>query len=508
MAEIGYQWLSLTYNVHAVHPLAVQSEIGRNRSTSSDGDIRFEVYPESYRPLDTFSEQLAFAFKYEGIHLEFLARLFSQALAKQELEQWIAREPTGSYARRACFLYEWLLDDTLAAPNLTRGNYIDALDPELYLVGTPINCPRWRVRDNLPGNRHYCPIVRRTSAIQATETYDLPAKLVELETDFGVDLILRSTVWLTVKESRASFLIEREQDKEDRIRRFAAVMENECGQHANPFTADTLSLLQRGILGDMALRYGLRRSPVYVGHSAHYQAVVDYIAPHWEQTNYLLSGLAHFLERSQGASSIVRAAVASFGFVYIHPMADGNGRISRFLINDILRCDGLVPAPIILPVSATIADSTQTRAAYDKVLERFSRRLMRKYADQYAFGEPVIAEDGVEYNLYFSAYDDALPAWRYPDLTAHAEYLAKIIDTTLTQEMRKEARFLKANDQARSAIKQFLEAPDNELDSIIRSIRQNGNALSNQLCKRYPILAEKPVIGEQIVNAVQQAFVD
>ncbi|MFX8891548.1 Fic family protein, partial [Acinetobacter baumannii] len=76
-----------------------------------------------------------------------------------------------------------------------------------------------------------------------------------------------------------------------------------------------------------------------------YQAVVDYIAPHWEQTNSLLSGLAHFLERSQGKSSIVRAAVASFGFVYIHPMADGNGRISRFLINDILRRDGLVPTP-------------------------------------------------------------------------------------------------------------------------------------------------------------------
>lgn len=508
MAQIGYQWLLLTYDVQTVHPIAVQSEIGRGRSTTSDDDIRFEVYPESYRPLDTFSEQLAFAFKYEGIHLEFLARLFSQTLVKQELEQWIAREPTGSYARRACFLYEWLINDTLAASNLTRGNYIDALDPELYLVGAPTNCPRWRVRDNLPGNRDYCPIVRRTPAIQAAEIYDLPGKLAGLESDFGVDLILRSTVWLTVKESRASFLIEREQDKDDRIRRFATIMENECGQHDHPLTPATLSQLQRSILGDMALRYGLRRSPVYVGHSTHYQAVVDYIAPHWEQTNALLAGLACFLERSQGASAILRAAVASFGFVYIHPMADGNGRISRFLINDILRRDGLIAAPIILPVSATITDSTQARAAYDKVLERFSRRLMRKYADQYYFGEPTIAEDGVEYNLYFNAYEDALPAWRYPDLTAHAEYLATVIDTTLTHEMRKEAHFLKANDQARAAIKEFLEAPDNELDGIIRSIRQNGNALSHQLCKRYPILTEKQAIGERIVYAVKQAFAD
>ena len=72
--------------------------------------------------------------------------------------------------------------------------------------------------------------------------------------------------------------------------------------------------------------------------------------------------------------------------------------------------------------------------------------------------------------------------------------------------MRKEARFLKANDQARRAIKQFLEAPDNELDSIIRSVRQNGNALSNQLCKRYPILIEKSEIGQGLVEAVWRAF--
>ncbi|NHQ86273.1 hypothetical protein HA050_09105 [Iodobacter sp. HSC-16F04] len=68
--------------------------------------------------------------------------------------------------------------------------------------------------------------------------------------------------------------------------------------------------------------------------------------------------------------------------------------------------------------------------------------------------------------------------------------------------------FLKANDPTRSAIKQFLEAPDNELDSIIRSIRQNGNTLSNQLCKRYPILAENVGMGERVIDAVKLAFAD
>ena len=42
---------------------------------------------------------------------------------------------------------------------------------------------------------------------------------------------------------------------------------------------------------------------------------------------------------------MARAGIISFGFVYIHPMVDGNGRISRFLINDVLRRDGAVPTP-------------------------------------------------------------------------------------------------------------------------------------------------------------------
>lgn len=510
MPQIGYQWLSVAYGVTPVHPFAVQSEIGRIRSTSTstDGDIRREIYPEPYRPTASLVDNLVFAFRHEGIHLEFLARLYALPAVRAALEAWIAREPTGAYARRACFFYEWLMPEPLAAADVTRGNYVDALNPADFFVGAPINNPRWRVRDNLPGNRSFCPVIRRVPAVQRAQSYDLAAPLAELEADFGIDLIMRSAVWLTVKESRASFLIEHEHDSEDRIRRFAAVMESECGKHANPFSVETLDVLQRGILGQSALRYGVRRSPVYVGHVARYQPVVDYIAPHWQDIDSMLAGLSRFLERTAGGASIVRAAAASFGFVYIHPMADGNGRISRFLINDILRRDGSVPAPIILPVSATITHSTRDRAAYDRVLERFSRPLMTYYADKYTFGKPETAEDGVQYNLNFHAYEDALPAWRYPDLTAHVVYLADVIEATLRQEMRTEARFLHANDTARRSIKAFLEAPDNDLDAIIRSVRQNGNSVSNSLRKRYPLFDERPALIARIVEAITEAFSD
>src|SRR3546814_19182506 len=69
---------------------------------------------------------------------------------------------------------------------------------------------------------------------------------------------------------------------------------------------------------------------------------------------------------SSDLSPVMRSAVAAFGFVYIHPLADGNGRVHRFLVNAILRRDGAVPEPVILPVSAVIIDASGERRHYDR----------------------------------------------------------------------------------------------------------------------------------------------
>ncbi len=502
---LGYQWLSDRFSIKPVQTFAISSRIANARSSIQVDGVRMDSYPEAYRPKDVFRDHLVFALKYQALHLEFLARLFALPQIRFELERWIVEEPTGRYARRACFLYEWLLPTPLDLRARVSGNYVDFLDAATYVTGEPINCPRWRVRDNLPGPANFCPIVRRTEAVIALERLDIAALLTQLEAECGAELVQRSAVWLTIRESRASYLIEHEHEADDRVRRFAAVIEQECGRERQPLAAERLLRLQRGILGSNALRYGIRQSPVYVGHSAHYEQVVDYIAPHWESVTTLLDGLAQLLDRTREQSSLVRAALASFGFVYIHPMADGNGRISRFLINDILRRDGVIAEPIILPVSATITHSERDRVMYDEVLEHFSKPFMRHYAGRYHFGALETAPDGVEYNLHFDAYQDALAAWRYPDLTAHVVYLGDIIRATLQEEIRAQARYLKANDSARYLIKNIFEAPDSDLDRIIRSIRQNGNVVSNQLKKRYPVFSTEELC-EEVVQCVRRAF--
>nr|WP_305910590.1 Fic family protein [Methylomarinum sp. Ch1-1]MDP4523159.1 Fic family protein [Methylomarinum sp. Ch1-1] len=196
--------------------------------------------------------------------------------------------------------------------------------------------------------------------------------------------------------------------------------------------------LQSEILGSRATNYGIRQSLVFVGENDPYaMTMVHYVAPHWDDVESMLSGLSAFADRTRGKSSIVRATVLSFGFVYIHPMADGNGLISRFLINDTLRRDDVVPDPFILPVSATIISSSHNRRAYDQVLEVFSKPLMRRYQDCHRFAEEVTGDDRIDYNFHFDACEDACATWRYPDLTEHTEYLAGIIDQTINLDWNK-----------------------------------------------------------------------
>lgn len=504
---VGFKWLSDQYDVEPVQFFQVVSSIGTGRHTTVGSIMTEEVYGQALRPEPTLRGHLTFAFKYEVLHLEFLARLYEK-IDPAELIVWFSDEPTGSFVRRVCFFYEWLTGKELATTGVIAGNYVDALPVKQYLTAShSINNPRWRVRDNLPGTVEFCPVVYRTKSIAAIEQYDCAKALRELEVEYGAELLQKSAVWLTIKESKSSFAIEHEQDRDDRIRRFAAAMEIRCGQGADPLEEKSLIDLQADILG-RAIRYGMRKSPVFVGQSTAYGSVVHYIAPHWDDTGSLLDGLRQAIARTKRASSLLRASVASFGFVYIHPMVDGNGRISRFLVNDVLRRDGAVPPPFILPISATITHSSEAKVEYDRALERFSRPLMGRYKDRYRFGKDVECEDGVITNFHFDAYREALPAWRYPDLTTHAEYMGKVIRLTIEEEMSKEAMYLRSVTRAREGIKNHLEGPDQDIDRIIRSVSQdNAWKISGKLARDFPALLDKS-LAEKIVRAIREAFAD
>ncbi|OAE12487.1 cell filamentation protein Fic [Pseudomonas simiae] len=503
--SVGFHALADLHSIALAQPLRVESVIGTTRmSRESDGHVE-RKYPASYQPTDDFAGHFEFGLKYEEIHLEFFARLFA-AVGPEPIEAWCRQAPFGQYARRTGFLYEWLTGKHLDVPDVTNGGYVDAISALQYLTRVePLRVRRWRINNNLPGVAAFCPVVRRTEFVQEALQFDLGAALRELDQTFGTDILIRTASWLTLKESRASFLIEKEADKADRIQRFAHVIAKYCGHIEEPLSSDSLHTLQAGILGDEALGLGLRRSPVFVGQSTMREDIVHYIAPPFEALPQLLDGLKAFELATRGAEPLARAAAIAFAFVYIHPMRDGNGRIHRFLINDTLIRDKAVPAGVILPVSATITSSIEFRARYDRTLEVFSRPFMQRYAASHRFGKVAVYEDGTSSNLVFDDYDDAQFAWRYPDLTEHVLYTAQVVAHTVRTEMADEARVLVIFQLAQERLKEVLEMPDQDASRIIRSLKENGWQVSGKLKKTYPQLDDVDR-AKRVVEAVRSAF--
>lgn len=507
---LGFSRLAARFDVLPVQPLSVRSELGPSRRAVHTDSEAVLTWTARYEPEDSFRGHFEFGLKYERIHLEFLSRLFEK-IDPEELAAWVREEPTGAYARRTGFLFEWITGRRLPVPDTAQGGYVNAIDPDQYLVATkPVRNRRWRVNDNLPGVPAFCPMAWLGPAQQRDWLYDITAGVQALDDDFGPELLLRCAAWLTFKESRASFQIEREADKDDRIRRFAAAIGQHSGKIEDPLSGESLELLQRSILGDDALRLGLRKSPVFVGENALHGPVVHYIAPGFGQVDAMMEGLRAFERRTRGASSVVRTAALSFAFVYLHPLSDGNGRVHRFLVNDTLARDGAVPANVIVPVSATIAGSARGRAGYDEALEQFSRPFMRRYAGAYRFGARQVAEDGVEHDLVFEQEEDALHAWRFIDLTSQVRYLSAVLRDTVENEMTREATYLQQYERAKDAVKNLVEMPDLDADRIIRALRDNGWQVSGKLRKEYPVIFEPEGRlhrhASRLVEDVREAF--
>ncbi|NYT76954.1 Fic family protein [Alcaligenaceae bacterium] len=509
---IGAAWLAQAYQLLPIGRLPVHSQIAGRRATQISDGGRMESYPEAMRLPSKPAAHLQFHLRHEVPHLQFLSRLFAKT-GPAFVQAWIDAEPTGQYARRAAFLYEWLTENTLQVPERIGGNYVHAIDDTKLVAASPdciVKVPRWRINNNLPGTRYFCPTIVKTDSTMQAMALDIPQLFQNLTDEFGEDLLQRAAVWMTLRESKASFAIEGEADRASRIERFADVMARRTGQGGSPLSDAALAQLQGEILGRRTTitHFGVRQSPVFVGETVRYQDVVHYVAPPADDVVAMLEGLRVFLERTQGQSPVMRSAVAAFGFVYIHPLADGNGRVHRFLINDILRRDGAVPEPVILPVSAVITDDSAQRRNYDCVLDEISKPLMQEAREHITFtSRRTTYPDGVVSNFEFNGNEQLRPVWRYLDLSPHVLYLSNIVKHTLTEQMREQSRYLRNHGRARQALKEIVEMPDQQADRVLRSIEQNNGALSNALVKQMPILSE-PGVWAEIVEAVSQVFLE
>lgn len=478
--KAGSGWLVSHFELMGI-VLTHQSYIGTREKmeVSSDGCIH-QTYGPKYAPKrDDVFGHIEFMLKYDDLNLDLLYAIFCRIM-EPELLLYILESPNSRYARRIGYLFEWLTQRELAVENKIGGNYVDLLDSGRYVTGRPIKSKRWRINDNFLGTPAFCPMIRKTQVLHEWLTKDVKKEIEHLKRAYSFEIFQRASQYLYRKETRSSYEIESEKPSSSRIDRFIRIL-YQAGKQ--PFlelmSEKILTRVQNAIVDNRYAQPGFRDFQNYIGQSNFLgEDIYHYVCPPPHMVPSMMQGLAALEEKTRGTSEIVRAAIVSFGFVFIHPFLDGNGRIHRFLIHDMLTRDGLAEPGFIIPVSAHML---QNLAEYDRVLELYSKPLMERV--QYS-----ILKNG---ELKIDNPDTVGSYFRYPDLTPQSEYLAKTIFSTLQEDLSDELFFLQRYDEIKRALQQWIDMPDKRLNHVIVYLHQNKGVFPNRRKKQFEEMTEE-----------------
>ncbi|WP_443944301.1 Fic family protein [Pedobacter sp. AW1-32] len=490
--KVGSEWLKEHLNLEG-YGVTKRSFIGTQNKIemAADGTIDQQFGPKYAPGGNTVPNHLEFLLKYEDINFDFLSAVFARA-DRKELDKFISASPSGKYSRKLGFLYEWLTGKQLDLTTEPSGNYVNLLDEEQYVTGKQIKNSRWRINDNLLGGRKFCPIVRRTKAIEDVLDIDYRAEIEELKEEFSPEVFKRATQYLYRKETKSSYEIESEKPSPERIDRFISIL-YKAGTTPSAEVLDVKSLteLQNAIVDQRYAQKGFRNFQNFVGQTNYrMEEIYHYICPPPDMVKSMMEGLIELEEKTTGGPAVVRAAIIAFGFVFIHPFEDGNGRIHRFLIHDMLTRDGVSEHGLIIPVSAHMVNNMRD---YDAALENYSKPLMQRIKFKRDERGEIIITNPNEVNAYF----------RYPDLTQQCAYLATTIQATIKQDLSEELHFLERYDELKRELQNLIDMPDRRLNEVIIFLHQNKGVFPKRRKKNFEEITEEEFAEmEKIYNDI------
>jgi len=423
----------------------------------------------------------------QRLDLSVLSALFRSTQAT-EIIKIVHDEPTGSYSRRIWFLYEWLTGTQLPINDAASGNFVELLNDKLQYPGPARDSRRHRVRNNLPGTRAFCPLIRRTAKLDDLIEQNLSAVASEQVGRTHGDLLSRAAAFLLLKDSKASYSIEGESPPHNRLERWGRVI-GQAGK--NRLSFEELESLQAAVIPDQRfLMPGLRLEGGFVG--AHDRMtgmpLPDHISARAEDLESLIGGMIEAYEQllASDYNPVLTATLIAFGFVFIHPFEDGNGRIHRYLIHHVLAETDFAPKGLVFPVSAVILARIEI---YRKVLEHFSRRRLN-----------LIEWRPTEKNNV-EVLNNTHELYRFFDATAQAEFLYDCVAETVKVTLPEEVDYLSKYDQLNTFIKNYLDMPDKTVDLLIRFLHQNEGRFSKRA-----MLKEFALLTQEERQAIEQRY--
>src|SRR5690606_3087823 len=131
-----------------------------------------------------------------------------------------------------------------------------------------------------------------------------------------------------------------------------------------------------------------------------------------------------------------------FGFVFVHPFEDGNGRLHRYLIHHVLAEKGFTPEGLVFPVSYVILERIKQ---YRQVLEAYSEPRLK-----FIKWRPT-EKNNVE------VLNETIDLYRYFDVTCQAEFLFNCIKETIETVLPSEIDYLMKHDEMKRFIESYIE---------------------------------------------------
>jgi hypothetical protein len=462
----GYSWLVNALDLRCV-PLDRECVIGSRTALSQPtGGAKVEVFTKGYareqRPID----QMLFALTYEGVNLGVLERAFQIPAVRDDLAAAIAEKPASGYLRRLWYICENIAGHQLplldAALNIP---YEHLLPPEKYFTGPEEMSRRHRVRMNLLGTPQLSALITRQSwPDDSLSNARIVERMHDQMVDFSVTEIARAAQYLLTTETRSSYEIEHERPAPDRILRFVRVLE-QAGQI--PLDEEFLFDIHR-------IALGTRRPDPAIGAYRHLQNwlgrgdLVHLIPPAPEKVPEMMEEWFAMRERvmRSEAPALVKVNAIAHSFIYIHPFMDGNGRLSRFIMQDILANEGLKLQGIIMPISAGLLVHLDS---YIGTLDTLSRRLLS--ATQYHRRDSVSDPELDEAHAHLFAHLD------FTELQGEVnKSAARVLDGL----MRDEINHLVRRDRFKEQLNRELDLSNRDLELLIAVIYENSGRISKR----------------------------
>ena len=485
---VGYAALVQKYEMKVPLPniLSAVAEKHTKYETAS-----WQVFTQRHTPSESLYGHLVFALRYEGIDLAILNCLFEK-VEKSDLIDAIKKEPNGSYARRIWFLYEYLQDAKLDLPDLTQGNFVDLVNSKIQYAGPARNSKRHRVRNNLPGVKNFCPLVRRTKKLDDLIDQNLSQKALDSVGEIHPDVLMRAASYLLLEDSKASYAIEGETPPHNRAERWGRII-GQAGK--TPLSKSELERLQKEVIvDDRFIHIGFRAEGGFIGDHdrSTNMPIPSHISAKYQDLNVLINGLietAKLLKDSE-FPPVLAASLIAFGFVFIHPFEDGNGRLHRYLLHHVLIETGFTPKGLVFPVSAVILKHIPD---YVTALEAYSKPRL-------SFVEWRATDSG---NV--EVLNETIDLYRYFDATAQAEFFYECVHETITKVLPDEVKFLQRYDEMKAFVNNSIDMPDRTANLLIHFLLQNDGVLSKRARnKEFLTLTDKEV--QMFENKFKEIF--